>query len=126
MTIYIIDDNEIDLIIGQKMLERRNSDLHIEVCQNPELALEQILKGVIRADVILLDWFMPLMPAEQWLKRYSEQEQITIPVYILTSSVNPIDRQKAEAFAIVEGFFSKPLQQHHIDKILHHLSDRKQ
>lgn len=77
MTIYIIDDNAIDLIIGQKILEKTNSDFNIVVCQDPQLALQQILDGSVQPYVILLDWFMPVLPAEEWLKRYSEQQQIT-------------------------------------------------
>ncbi len=118
MTIYIIDDNEIDLIIGQKLLERRSSTFNIIVCQNPNLALKQILEETIQPDVILLDWFMPTLPAEEWLTQYSQQQKVNIPIYILTSSINPRDQQKAEKFKVVKGFFSKPLQQHHIDEIL--------
>lgn len=118
MTIYIIDDNEIDLIIGQKLLERRDKELNLQVCQDPVLALEQLLDGSIQPDVILLDWHMPLLNADQWLTRYNQHLGASIPVYILTSSIDPRDQQKVEVFEAVKGFFSKPLTQTHMDEIL--------
>lgn len=118
MNIYIIDDNEIDLIIGRKLLERKNNQLKIEVCQDPALALAQISNTSIEPDVILLDWHMPILNAAEWLARYIEQSNASIPVYILTSSIDPRDRKKTEKFKIVKGFFIKPLTDHHIDKIL--------
>lgn len=118
MKIYIIDDNEIDLIIGRKLLERRNDQLNIEVCQDPTLALAQIFNASIEPDVILLDWHMPVLNAQDWLTQYTEQLKASIPVYILTSSIDPKDRQRTEKFEVVKGFFSKPLNQGHIDEIL--------
>lgn len=125
MNICIIDDNEIDLFIGQKLLERSNRGFNIEVCQNPVIALEQILDEAIQADAILLDYHMSLLNAEAWLIQYTQQTDTAIPVFILTSSIHPRDKQKAEAFQVVHGFFSKPLQQHHIEQILYHLSNRE-
>lgn len=117
MTIYIIDDNEIDLIIGQKLLEKRNKELNLQVCQDPVLALEQLLDASIQPDVILLDWHMPLLNADEWLARYTKHLDGSIPVYILTSSIDPRDKQKAEEFGVVKGFFSKPINQTHMDEI---------
>lgn len=118
MNIYIIDDNEIDLIIGQKLLERKNDQLNIEVCRDPVLALEQILNASIQPDVIILDYHMPILNAEGWLARYTEQLKVPVPVYILTSSIDLRDRQKAEKFDIVQGFFTKPLTDNDIKEIL--------
>lgn len=118
MKIYIIDDNEIDLIVGRKLLERRDDQLSISVCQDPTLALEEISNASIQPDVILLDWHMPVLNAQDWLTRYTQQLKASIPVYILTSSIDPRDKQRIEEFEVVQGFFSKPLNQAHIDEIL--------
>lgn len=118
MNIYIIDDNEIDLIIGQKLLERKNDQLNIEVCRDPVLALEQILNASIQPDVIILDYHMPILNAEGWLTRYTEQLKVPVPVYILTSSIDLRDKQKVEKFDVVQGFYTKPLTDNDIKEIL--------
>lgn len=121
MKIYLIDDNEIDLIVGRKLLEKSNNHFNISVCQNPVLALEEILSASIRPDAILLDWRMPVLNAQDWLSIYSkEKRETSIPIYILTSSIDLRDKMKAEEFEAVQGFFTKPIQQHHIDIILNH------
>lgn len=119
MKIYLIDDNEIDLIVGRKLLEKSNSQFNISVCQDPVLALEEILSASIRPDAILLDWRMPVLNAQDWLSIYSkEKRETSIPIYILTSSIDLRDKQKAEEFEAVQGFFTKPIKQDHIDEIL--------
>lgn len=119
MKIHLIDDNEIDLIVGRKLLERSNKQFKISVCQDPVLALKEILNASIQPDAILLDWRMPLLDAQDWLSIYiKEKRDSSIPIYILTSSIDLRDKKKAEKFEAVQGFFTKPIQQHHINEIL--------
>lgn len=118
MQIYIIDDNEIDLIIGKKILENRDNTLSISVCQSPVEALIHLENGTMQPDVILLDWYMPELHAEDWLTRFTEELDGPIPVFILTSSINPRDKQQAEKFGVVKGFFTKPLSQSDVEIML--------
>lgn len=108
MTFYIIDNNETDLFVCQKLLERRNRYFIIEVCQNPVLALDQLLDEAIHPDVILLDWYMPALNADEWLACYMQLIDVSTPVYILTSSIDPHDELKAGRFKTVKVFFPNP------------------
>lgn len=120
MKIYIIDDNEIDLIIGKKILENKDHSLHISVCQSPVEALAHLENGDINPDAILLDWYMPELAAEDWLLRFTKEQDRAVPVYILTSSIDPKDKQQAEKFDVVKGFFTKPLSQSDVEILLNY------
>lgn len=118
MNIYLIDNNEIDLLIGKKLLEYRDASVSTTVCQSAVKALLDLMHKTIQPDAILLDWHTAELSAEEWLTYYSSQIDQQVPVYILTASIDPRDRQKAEQFEVVKGFFTKPFSQSDIDYLL--------
>lgn len=69
-------------------------------------------------DLILLDINMPIMNGFEFLSALeSELNGREIPVFILTSSVNTEDRQRAEAFKCVKGFIVKPMKKYNLKTI---------
>lgn len=81
--------------------------------------LNQVLAGRVQ-QVILLDLNMPLISGWDFLgllNRHEEQLQDQCLVYLLTSSMDPADKIRAQAYPVVAGFLSKPLTREKIQQI---------
>ena len=69
-------------------------------------------------DVILLDIKMPEMDGWSFLSalEYIKKSVLSkIAIYLLTSSVDDVDKKKAFQNPMVKGYFSKPFQDEHIE-----------
>ena len=120
MRIFIIDDNQIDLLISRKLLLKNNASLEVQEYAQARQALEAIAtKQVERPDIILLDLNMPEMDGWEFLEALKSTEvQTNLKVYVLTSSLDDRDRTKAKEYKVVEGYLTKPLNDSVIQGIL--------
>ena len=114
-TILIIDDDPMQLMLNQKIFKRLNSDIEAFAFDNPKDAFTSI--NTQYPDLIFLDLNMPEMNGWDFLDAMNEKKWI-IDVYILTSSVDPYDKKKAETYENIKGFLSKPLTLNLLDKII--------
>jgi len=123
--VMLIDDNEIDNLINQKMIEAANITEHIythtgarsaiEFLKNLE-KLEQETKNVL-PEIIFLDIDMPLMDGFQFLDEFeklSENTKKKCKVVMLTSSINPLDVNKSKKYSYVKKYINKPLSQENL------------
>ena len=72
-------------------------------------------------DVILLDLNMPVMDGSDFLERYLMLEPRIgkkIHIYIVTSSVDPVDVERANRINAVTDYFVKPLTRDKLVSIL--------
>lgn len=111
---YIIDDDEI-LVMLMKMLVKRNA--HYEVSEeffNGQEAIDH-LREVIKGEgklpkVIFLDLNMPLMDGWQFLEEFVKLPiKEEIPVFIVTSSIDPADIDNAKKYPAVKDYIQKPV-----------------
>lgn len=97
------------------ILEDALGEVNIKAFTKPEEALEFIEREYAENSghtILFLDINMPRINGWQFLERYekfSEQVKQQINIYVLSSSIDRVDRNKAEANKNVEGFISKPL-----------------
>ena len=124
----LIDDNEIDNLINQKMIEAADIAEHIYTHTGAKSAIE-FLKNVsklpdisrqVLPDVIFLDIDMPLMDGFQFLDEFeklSEQTRNKCKVVMLTSSINPQDVNKSKKYSYVKEYINKPLSQDSLEKL---------
>lgn len=115
-TILIIDDNETDGWIAERIIKKYNRQATIRVYKDAGEALRYLRE---EADVsggnsyiILLDIYMPDMDGWQFLEEYLHlplQTQAAIQLYMHSSSISPADRRRARGFVQVKNYISKPL-----------------
>jgi CheY-like chemotaxis protein len=63
-------------------------------------------------EIIFLDINMPCMNGWEFLDQYKKANSYDSPnskIIMLTTSINPDDRQKADEYTNVYGFYNKPL-----------------
>ena len=111
MRVFIIDDNQIDLLISRKLLLKSNADIDVKEYSQAQKALQEIQSSEDdRPDIILLDLNMPTMDGWGFLDGLkAAQIQSGFKVYVLTSSLDDRDRTRAQNYAVVEGYLTKPL-----------------
>lgn len=113
-TICIIDDDPI-FVFGSKILLRNNSFASdYLVCQNGQEALDTIIPLIESEErlpeVIFLDLNMPIMDGWEFLDEFGKiSRERGIRIYILSSSVDSRDLERAKKYDIVSGFIAKPL-----------------
>ena len=127
-TIMLIDDNEIDNLINQKIIESSNICKNIFTHTGGKSAIE-FLKNMEKIaasvpgclpEIIFLDIDMPLMDGFQFLDEFeklSESIKSHSKVVMLTSSLNPQDMNKAKKNQFVLKYINKPLTQENLKKL---------
>ncbi|WP_276166826.1 response regulator [Zobellia alginiliquefaciens] len=113
----IVDDDDIyrfTIIQSAKFLKIEHKT---SVFPNGEEALTFITENQNNADalphLILLDIDMPIMDGFQFLKEYSKIEASLakqIAIYMVSSSVDPEDIERAKNYPSVVDYISKPLK----------------
>lgn len=116
--VYIVDDDKIASLITQRMLSSIDPDLDVNVFSNPGDALGLILEEGARPTHIFLDLNMPTMNGWQFLDRIDNSIDTKCMVYILTSSIDDRDSEKAELHQYVSGYLVKPVNKDVLIKAL--------
>jgi len=118
--ILVIEDNEINSRLMQKILENRG--LEVTVLESAEKALNQLHQ--ITPDLILLDLQLPGMSGYDFVKNMRRQNgSRQIPVVALSANVRQADKERAMNVGCL-GFIEKPVNTRTVvDEILSYLED---
>ncbi len=128
-TVMLIDDNEIDNYINEKLLKTYGYAKHVFTHTSVTSALE-FLKNIEKAngqsdrfvpEYIFLDLNLPILDGHQFLEEFktlSLSIKSRIKIVILTCSLIPEDRERTLNHEYGVDFFSKPLCAEDLTKLI--------
>jgi CheY-like chemotaxis protein len=128
--ILVIDDDEPTNFISTMLIEEAECTHHLEIADSGMKALNYLKKATdevapqgdfISPDLVFLDINMPRMNGWEFLTEFKKMnnENVHKPVIImLTTSLNPDDKQRAENIPEITDFENKPLTREMIERII--------
>ena len=110
-TCLLIDDNYIDNFVTRKILEGGNFAETITVVRSATEAINSLREGIVKPDVIFLDVRMPLMSGFEFLEEFDKIniDKSHIRIFMLSSSLDPLDMRKSTDNKYITQFIHKPL-----------------
>lgn len=113
--VYIIDDDPVYVKIVETLIRKHNLYESYRSYTNPVNALIDLFDSYYSSktlpSVILLDLFMPKLSGWNFLDSFNSIASVegsNTAVYVITSSIDPVDKQRALLYSCVKGVLSKP------------------
>ncbi len=120
-SLFIIDDDDINIFIITKIAERTGYEVTVSSCHNGKQAIEIIQDLVANnkalPDLALIDINMPIMNGWEFVEAFEEMNIEGKDMYMLSSSVYENDIEKAKTYKSVKGFISKPLSMERLKEL---------
>ncbi|HLO90884.1 MAG TPA: response regulator [Lentimicrobium sp.] len=127
--ILLVDDDESDNYFHEYTIKKADICHNLKIATDGAKALEYIHRAGQSGqteeyplpDIIFLDINMPRMNGFEFLEEYKLLDQRLrsgIVITMLTTSLNPSDREKALQTGIVSEFLNKPLTPEMLEEIL--------
>ena len=115
--VFVVDDDKIFHFIIKKLLVSNNINVEPEFFENGLLAIEGIKSKLDNEenppDLILLDINMPILDGWQFLEEFKllkDKIKKEIAIYIISSSDNTVDRNRANDFKDdITDYYLKPI-----------------
>jgi len=130
--IMLVDDDEIFTFIIKKIIEESQLSNHIDIFINGLEAINFLEANATAAEklpeVIFLDLSMPVLDGWGFLEEYIELKPKLakkITLYIISTSVSPLDFEKAKKYSDVTDFIVKPMAKERFVEIIKELSRDK-
>jgi len=118
-TCLLIDDNYIDNFVTRKILQNSNFAETIVVVRSADEAIVSLREGSVKPDVIFLDVRMPVMSGFEFLDEYDKIDiyKEDIKIFMLSSSLDPLDLRKSSDNKYISQFIHKPLTQKVLEEL---------
>lgn len=114
--ILLVDDDPIFLTLAELAIKKELSNVEIFKAFNGEEAINFLSQEEV--DTIFLDLNMPIMNGWEFLEEFSNAQSTNQKIFILTSSIDPSDRKRAEENPLVSSMLEKPLNKEKIGRSL--------
>jgi CheY-like chemotaxis protein len=131
VVICIIDDDDVYQYTVTRALKSHSLAKKILVFSDGEEALDFLSDNIAHKeslpDVIFLDINMPIMDGWQFLEEYVKLKPRVgkkITIYMVTSSVDPIDVERAEKFQEISDYLVKPIQPDQLRELVAALEEK--
>lgn len=115
----LIDDDKVYANLIKKILEIKNLSENLLLFRNGQEALDYfraLLENLTEhqlPEIILLDLNMPVMDGWEFLSEFmliKNQFHKKITLYVVSSSIDPRDLERAKSFQLVEDYLIKPIE----------------
>lgn len=125
MKVLIIDDDPILIMVCTRLMKITGFSEVVYAAKEGREGMNLLLEQLASApdslpDLILLDINMPVMNGWEFLDELVAllpKMPQTLPVFMLSSTIDQADFDKADSFEIVKGFYSKPLTKENLEDI---------
>ncbi|WP_449436075.1 response regulator [Pedobacter steynii] len=124
INMLVIDDDDINIFIIKKVIEKTGYEVDMISKSNGQLAVDYLTSITSNVEIfphiILVDINMPILNGWEFLEAYEKLNIVRPKVYLymLSSSVYEYDIEKAKGFKSVNGFISKPLTIERLKELL--------
>jgi len=123
LNLLVIDDDDINIFIIKKIVEKTGFDIDMVARNNGQQAIDYINETIAQNNplpqLVLIDINMPVMNGWEFIEAYEmlniEQK---VDMYILSSSVYENDIEKTKSYKAVKGFISKPLSMERLTELV--------
>jgi CheY-like chemotaxis protein len=127
----LIDDDPVSNKISQLFLRKHRWSAQVVAFEDGQQALQALQTGGAPAvpDVILLDVGMPVYDGWDFLEEYEKLPRERTGrslLYMLSSSINPPDIQKAAHYPSVKAYLTKPLTLEALEQIQQDYRDARE
>ena len=121
----LVDDDPLTNLLSEMVLKKSLGEVEVKKFVVPETALEYIeaefeSKQLEEKTILFLDINMPTLTGWEFLDKYNafkEPIKNQLNIYILSSSIDPADIQRAKLNPLVIDFIEKPLNNAILTKI---------
>lgn len=123
INLLVIDDDDINIFIIKKIVEKTGFDIDMVAKSNGKLAIDYLeevtAQNAAFPHLILIDINMPVMNGWEFIEAYEELDfKKDADLYILSSSVYENDIEKTKSYKSVKGFISKPLSMERLTELI--------
>lgn len=125
--VAIIDDDPVFQLITRINLNRQKLAKNVLMFNNGKDAIDFFNAAAAMPgdlpDVIFLDINMPIMDGWHFLEEFlalKPQIEKEITIYVVSSSVDPIDRDRAKTISAVTGYLVKPVNEGDLAGLFEH------
>jgi len=123
INLLVIDDDDINIFIIKKIVEKTGFDIDMVAKSNGKLAIDYLeevtAQNAAFPHLILIDINMPVMNGWELIEAYEELDfKKDADLYILSSSVYENDIEKTKSYKSVKGFISKPLSMERLTELI--------
>jgi CheY-like chemotaxis protein len=123
INLLVIDDDDINIFIIKKIVEKTGFDIDMVAKSNGQQAIDYLSETITEhktlPNLVLIDINMPVMNGWEFVEAYQTLgiEQ-NVDLYILSSSVYENDIEKTKSYSTVKGFISKPLSIERLSELI--------
>lgn len=112
----LIDDDPVNNMLSEIIIEEVFPDAKVTAFTDPKAGLVHVLTNcnhqVEGKFILFLDLNMPKMTGWEFMSQFEKSDAVVkerLLIYILSSSVNPVDLEKAKVNPYIIDFVEKPL-----------------
>ncbi|KPQ00292.1 MAG: two component signal transductions system response regulator [Bacteroidetes bacterium HLUCCA01] len=127
MKLWVIDDDSIYQMLTKRMVEKSHPDIQVVSFLNGKLAFDALSDAMQSGSqdelpsVVFLDINMPVMNGWEFLDAMIQRgfhSQLSARIYIVSSSIDKSDFEKAKTYDNVSDYLVKPLSKSDFEKYL--------